>query len=223
MRELIEIWDRELIEKHIGSEVRYIEDFFVGKTKLSYIDIGANVGKFYDVLSKKYEIEKVVMVEPAPKLFEYISDKFKDIQNCKIYDFAISDETGETFFQTYSLDNSTPEHIDMGVSKIHHNNDGHKVKMVSGLEFLTLYIENLEEYDFIKIDTENYDYQIIKSITPVISKLSKKPFILFEHNYHNSISKEEAVTILNNFINDCVYEPIDFETLNGDCYIKPII
>lgn len=115
MKELIEIWDRELIERHIGSEIRYINDFFVGKTKLTYIDIGANVGKFYDVLSKKYEIEKVIMVEPAPKLFEYISDKFKEVKNCKIYDFAISDETGETFFETHSLDHSTNEHINMGL------------------------------------------------------------------------------------------------------------
>ena len=222
MKELIEIWDQELVEKHIGTEINYIKDFFKEKTKLSYIDIGANVGKFYDVLSKIYEIDKVVMVEPAPKLSEYIIEKFKNIQNCKIYDFAISDETGETFFQTQSLDNSTHEHIDMGVSKIHNNHDGHRIKMVSGLDFLENYVGNVETYDFIKIDTENYDYQIIKSITPVISKLNKKPFILFEHNYHNSILKEEAIKILNDFTENCGYESINFETLNGDCHIKPL-
>jgi FkbM family methyltransferase len=221
MIDLIKLWDDELVEMHIGTEINYIKDFFKDKTKLSYIDIGANVGKFYDVLSKTYEIEKVVMVEPAPKLFEYISEKFKHIQNCKMYDFAISDEYGETFFQTHSLDNSTNEHINMGVSKIHEN-EGHRIKMVSGLDFLKNYVNDIEEYDFIKIDTENYDYQIIKSITNVISQLNKKPFILFEHNYHNSISEEEAKKILNDFIENCGYEQLNFETLNGDCYIKPL-
>jgi len=42
-----------------------LKDYFGPKniTKLSYIDIGANVGKFYDVLSRDYSIERVIMVE----------------------------------------------------------------------------------------------------------------------------------------------------------------
>ena len=93
MKDLIKIWDDELIERNIGIEINYLRDFFNGKniTKLSYIDIGANVGKFYDVLSKEYEIEKVVMVEPAPQLNEYIKEKFQSVPNCVIYDYAISD------------------------------------------------------------------------------------------------------------------------------------
>ena len=56
MKDLIKIWDDELIERNIGIEINYLKDYFGPKnlTELSYIDIGANVGKFYDVLSRDY-------------------------------------------------------------------------------------------------------------------------------------------------------------------------
>lgn len=224
MKDLIKIWDDELIEKNIGIEINYLRDFFQGKniTKLSYIDIGANVGKFYDVLSKEYEIEKVVMVEPAPQLNEYITEKFQSTPNCTIYDFAISNRSGKTFFQTHSIEHSTSEHINMGVSKIHHES-GHEVTMVSAYDFFSQYIDNLESFDFIKIDTETQDYQIIKSMMPLFQSLNKKPFILFEHNYQDQMSEEDARKILKDFTDTCGYEPVNFDELFGDSFIKPLL
>jgi len=222
MKDLIKIWDEELIEKHIGTEIRYLQEYFSNKKNLNYIDIGANVGKFYDVLSKFYQIDDVFMVEPAPQLFEYISEKFKEKPNCKLFNFAISNENGETYFQTQCIDNSTTERIDMGVSKIHKNQSGHLVKMVSGYVFLNDYVNNLEEIDFIKLDTETHDYLILESIIPIIEKLEKKPFILFEHNYHSLMSDQEAERIINEFTSRCQYESINFKSLNGDCFIKPL-
>jgi FkbM family methyltransferase len=222
MKDLIKIWDEELIEKHIGTEIRYLQEYFSNKKNLNYIDIGANVGKFYDVLSKFYQIDNVFMVEPAPQLFEYISEKFKEKPNCKLFNFAISNENGETYFQTQCIDNSTTERIDMGVSKIHKNQSGHLVKMVSGYDFLNDHVNNLEEIDFIKLDTETHDYLILESIIPIIEKLEKKPFILFEHNYHSLMSDQEAERIINEFTSRCQYESINFKSLNGDCFIKPL-
>lgn len=222
MKDLIKIWDNELIERNIGIEINYLKDYFGPKniTKLSYIDIGANVGKFYDVLSRDYSIERVIMVEPAPQLFEYLSEKFGETPNCKLYDFAISDRSGKTYFQTHSIEHSTPDHINMGVSKIH-KSEGHEVQMVSGYDFFDQYVDDLESVDFIKIDTETQDYQILRSIQPIISNLNKKPFILFEHNYKDSIPEEEARQILIDFTNACGYETINFDELFGDSFIKP--
>lgn len=224
MKDTIKFWDDNLVQKHINYEISLIKSFFKDKKTLCYIDIGANVGKFYDVLSKSYEIKKVVMVEPAPQLYQYISNKFKDIENCKIYDFAVSNESGETFFQTTSLENclnkESFENINLGLSKIDHSK-GHKIKVVSGSEFLASYVDNLADYDFIKIDTESKDYLIIESITDIISKLENKPFILFEHNYYHAITKDAAKEIIDNFTTSCEYEPVNFDELKGDCCLMP--
>jgi len=221
IKNLIKIWDEELVGRHIHKEIGYLQEYFSNKTNLSYVDIGANVGKFYDVLSEFYQLDNVYMVEPAPQLFEYITEKFKNTPHCKLYDLVISNKDGETNFQTQCIDNSTLEYIDMGVSKIHNDGGYHLLKMISGFNFLTNYVDDLEKIDFIKIDTETHDYLILESITPIIEKLEKKPFLLFEHNYHNLMSDDEAEKILNEFTSRCQYESIDFKSLSGDCFIKP--
>lgn len=212
-----------MVERHILNEVSYIRNYFdpKGIKKLNYIDIGANVGKFYDVLKKYYEIENVVMVEPAPMLNEYLKEKFKDTNNCKIYDFAVSDNDGETYFTVDSIIKSNDDHINMGVSKITKDN-GIKVKMVSGENFLLNCIDEIEKVNLIKIDTENRDYNIIKSMKSVIKKMKTKPFILFEHNHMDVLTKDEAENILNEFTEECGYEKLDYSKIFGDWYIKPL-
>ena len=222
MQKYIKKWDDELIERHIMNEVSYIRNFFnpKGIKKLNYIDIGANVGKFHDVLKHEYEIESVVMVEPAPMLNEYLKEKFKNAQNCRIYDFAVSDQDGETHFSVDSILQSSDDHINMGVSKISEHG-GIPVKMVSGENLLLNYIDNLEKINLIKIDTENRDYNVIKSMKPVIQKMKEKPFILFEHNHRDVLTNEEAEQILNDFTNDCGYKKLDYSKVFGDWFIEP--
>lgn len=223
MRDYIKKWDDELIQKHIMNEVSYIRNFFnpKGVKKLNYIDIGANVGKFYDVLKNEYEIESVVMVEPVPMLNEYLKEKFKNVQNCKIYDFAVSDKDGETQFSIDCILGSNDDHIDMGVSKITEHGGIH-VKMISAENLLMNYIDNLDKVNLIKIDTENRDYNVIKSMKSVIKKMKEKPLILFEHNHRDVLTNEEAEQILNEFTNDCGYEKVNYSEVFGDWYIKPL-
>lgn len=224
MDNLIEVWDKELCGRHIIGEISYITKYFSHKKNLCYIDIGANVGKFYDTLSNLFQIDKVYMVEPSPQLFEYISEKFKDTTNCKLFNFALSNENGYTHFQMHCIDNADVTNINLGLSKITNDENTHLLKMVSGVSFLIDYVDNLEEIDFIKIDTETHDYLILQSILPIIEKLNKKPLILFENNYtyYNSMSSQDAEKILNDFAIRCKYETLVFNSLNNDGILKPL-
>lgn len=219
---LIKHWDDNIVEGHILREIEYLKNYFsIQKFKsLNYIDIGANVGKFYDVLSRTYTIDGVIMVEPVPILFEYLSKKFESTLNCKLYNFALSDRTGVTKFHISEIENGTIENMNLGLSRMLTNGEC-EVDMIDGKYFLEKYVDDLESIDFIKIDTENQDYSILKSIQPVISKLIKKPFILFEHNYSSWMSEEDARKIIYDFTTACDYETINFDNLQGDEFIKP--
>lgn len=223
MDNLIEAWDKEFCGRHIIGEISHITKYFSYKKNLSYIDIGANVGKFYDTLSNSFQIDKVYMVEPSPQLFEYISEKFKNTPNCELFNFALSNENGYTYFQTHCIDNADILNINLGLSKITNDKNSHLLKMVSGFNFLTDYVGNLEEIDFIKIDTETHDFFILESILPIIEKLNKKPLILFEKNYtyYNTISHQEAEEILNNFTIRCNYKTM-YLIQGNDCVLEPL-
>lgn len=232
MNNIIKYWDENLIEKHIGIEMNWLNDYLTKNEyeTISYIDIGANVGKFYDHLSTKYSIKKCIMVEPSKILYEYMVEKFKNYTNVEIHNFAISDVDG--FFDFYDSalknveywENKSPEEFDsinLGLSKLNSNNSG-EVKCYSMYNFLKE-INTIEdnEITFIKIDTENYDLKIIKNLTEYFSEKKIKPFILFENNYHNDMTDSDAKNIMENFCKMCGYIIPDLKR-NGDHFLMPI-
>ena len=229
MNEVINFWDNNLVQRHIVNELNWLFEFLEEKKikEVSYIDIGCNVGKFYDVISKKYNIKKCIMIEPSKELFEYINQKFKDNKNVTLFNFAISDENGQFNFvdsakihlEQYKCD-STNESINLGLSKIDKKNKGNT--LCYSMEYFLEHFNTIPVTDitFIKIDTENTDLNIIKSMTNFFIENKINPFILFENNFHNDLSEEEAKGIILNFCNSCNYEFVNLSS-PGDNFIKP--
>ena len=230
MNNIVKFWDDNLVLQHIGIELGWLFNYLDSNniTEVSYIDIGSNVGKFYDVISEKYKINKCIMVEPSNVLFNHMSEKYSNIDGVGMFNCAISDENGEFNFldsaemaiehyEKIGIDNS----INLGLSKINKSVSGN-VKCYS----MDFFLKNhnsipAEEITFMKIDTENMDLNIIHSMTQYFIDNKIKPFILFENNYHNTMSKIDAENIINNFCNLCGYELIDLDK-PGDNFITPI-
>jgi FkbM family methyltransferase len=227
---VIEYWDNNLVERHIGTEINWLFSYLDENkiNEVSYIDIGSNVGKFYDVISKKYTIKKCIMVEPSKVLFDHMSEKYLGIDSIELHNFAISDENGN-----YELDTSVndsinyfneigiDESINLGLTKLDKKKSGNT--LCYSMEYFLKNINTipLKDITFIKIDTENNDLQIIKSMTELFKNNNINPFILFENNYHNDMSDVSAKEIMSNFTKECGYEEVDL-SYAGDNFIKPI-
>ncbi len=225
MSKHIEFWDNEVVSIHIGTEINWIREFLNERNikKISFIDIGCNVGKFYDILSKEYEINKCDMVEPSKNLFKYLQTKFNEDKKVTLFNFAVADQNGNFSFNESVSDTWDGElsqnTINLGLSKLG-KNDGDTL-CISMDNFLRNYCTiPPEEISFIKIDTENRDLNIINSMTDFIKEKNIKPLIIFENNFHNDMSYEQAKSIIDHFSDSCGYERIDLLT-NGDNRIKP--
>ena len=229
MNNVIKYWDDNLVSTHIGTELKWLYNYLdeINFESISFIDIGGNVGKFYDEISKKYNVRKCVVVEPSKTLFNYLSEKFIHNDSVILFNFAISDENGSFDFtdsaeQTvhYFKDNENNNSINLGLSKLNKSNGDTKCY---SMEFFMEKFNPIscDEITFIKIDTENMDLQIIKSLTSFLQKTKINPFILFENNYHNDITTEEAENIIKTFCELCGYEKVDLSNA-GDKYITPI-
>jgi FkbM family methyltransferase len=230
MNNIVKFWDDNLVLQHIGVELGWLFNYLDSNniTEVSYIDIGSNVGKFYDVISEKYKINKCVMVEPSKVLFNHMFEKYSNIDGVEMFNCAISDENGDfnffdsaemaiEYYEKIGIDNS----INLGLSKINKSENGN-VKCYS----MDFFLKNhnsipADEITFMKIDTENMDLNIIHSMTQYFIDNKIKPFILFENNYHNTMSKIDAENIITNFCNLCGYELIDLDK-PGDNFITPI-
>lgn len=226
----IKVWDDEICYKHVINLVRGITNLLKQKNidKLYFLDIGANVGKVYDLIKDVYDVEKVWMYEASPLLYEYLEDKYKDDDKVVTNHVAISNEEGYINFNEESIKQQikngyayTPnDEFNFGLSKIADSKESVKVR-TSKLSSL-IDDEILNNVSFIKIDTENFDFYILEDLLTIIDKFSIKPIIEFEVNWNASpLSREDASIILDKFT-DLGYEKLTLDDCGGDGILIPL-
>jgi FkbM family methyltransferase len=126
---------------------RIYDEFLSGKSDLTILDIGANIGLF--TLYAKDCAKRIVSVEPTPShqaLFEKIT---KGCDNVELAKNALSDKDGDIEFRLCETNSTQNSIVKSDVVK---NSETINVK---GLCFSSLLKEyNLEHVDFCKIDIE---------------------------------------------------------------------
>lgn len=222
----IKKWDDLHCEKHVMNLVRNITELLRSRdiTELYYIDIGANVGKVYDLLKENNNLKKVWMYEASPLLFEYLKTKYESDDNVVLTHSAISNIEGLVPFDESSIlyqINNNVEEFNFGLSKI--GNSASQLEINSN-KISNLIGDNREILDnvtFIKIDTENVDFFILDDLVSVVSKFKTKPIIEFEVNYQSStIDRQNAQSILDKFTS-VGYKPLSLDDCWGDGILIP--
>lgn len=226
MSDIIKYWDDNLVSMHIGTEIGWVKSYINENKidKISFIDIGGNVGKFYDELSKEYKIDECIIVEPSKRLCNYMIEKFRDHKQVVIHNFGISNENGLFEFDDsgldYWVDKSLDSSINLGLFKMGRNvGDTQFFKMDYFMK--NYFTKDPEKITFIKIDTENRDLYIIKDLKNYLTKNKIRPLILFENNFHADMTLEEAQSIVDDLCETCGYEFTDLR-INGDKFLKPL-
>lgn len=231
----IQYWDKELVYKFIKPELEKLFTHF--KTynidSLSYIDVGGNVGKFYDEISKHYNVNKCEIVEGSKILCEYMTDKFKDNPNVTIHNFGLSDEEGIFYFGDEAIkwyertgtDGTGSDNINLGLSASHfvHHEHPEATKFYNG----TYFLENFnsippQDLKFIKVDTENRDIQIVSSMKDYLIKHNIRPIILFENNYRYFLSVEEAQSLIDDMCSKVGYHSVNLSGPFENIFLLPI-
>jgi FkbM family methyltransferase len=145
------------------------KDFF-------YIQIGANDGTLHD--NFRHEIDKYsdwsgILVEPLPGAFKKLQSLYSDNDNVFLENSAISDRTGESDFHLSGTCSALRENIN--IPKIHKKI---KVNTLTWMDFLSKH--SIKEVDFLHIDAEGYDCNIVNQVLD--TKLNLPKIIEFECN-----------------------------------------
>jgi|688.fasta_scaffold60901_5 FkbM family methyltransferase len=225
-KEKIKIWDDNICSKHVINLVHGINNIITknGIEKLNYVDIGANVGKVYDLLSQRIEIEKVWMFEASPILFSYLKEKYSNNTKVRLENFAVDNSTGIVHFDEssmlYQFDSNVDEY-NFGLSKIMHTNLSQEVNSIKISDYFNDNPQIFNSVDFIKIDTESVDFNILVDLTNVIEKFRKKPIIEFEVNYMNAgFTFDTAQMVLDEYIK-FGYNKLFLNECHGDGLLIP--
>ena len=169
------------------------EKFFINlikdELKLS-LDIGANVGNYTKMLLSDTD-SKVISFEPLPGAFEklrLIKSSFNDRLEIHNVAIGIKDEALELF---YGTEKSEKASLMKDLEKISFIKEQNKNKVSVQVRQLDYFQSNFEDkiIDFIKIDTEGFEYEVLKGAKNIL-EFHQPKFIQVEFNWHQLIKKQ---------------------------------
>jgi len=184
-----------------------IAHLLLRKKEIFFIQIGANDGVSNDPLYKFVTDYgwTGILVEPLPEVFEVLKENYKDRWNLKLLNAAISDRDGVRTLYTVRIDDNTFKKAHQlssfrrevvsrqtqWVPDIAERIEETQVKCIS-LDTL-LREANGKEIDIFQIDTEGYDFAILKMID--FSRL-RPSIICYEHCHMSKSEQQSAAELL---------------------------
>ncbi|MAH79828.1 MAG: hypothetical protein CMQ77_03610 [Gammaproteobacteria bacterium] len=170
--------------------IRIANFFDKNNIEISCVDVGANVGDTLALFDSHNKIEsKFLAIEPHVKFSKYLDLNWKSDERVEIiYEICSSkDEFSNNAFVEKS-----------GTAFINLNDNGEPIKQRT-LDSMLKELKNLKKPNIIKIDTDGYDFEVLKGAKHTIT--NNMPWIMFE-----------VFTIQNkNYVEDCINSLVDLK------------
>tara|TARA_B100000780_G_C20969817_1_gene387205 strand:- start:38 stop:766 length:729 start_codon:yes stop_codon:yes gene_type:complete len=180
------------------------------------IDVGAHKGETIHEFISNFKIKNIYSFEASPKTFLHLQVKLKKIRkkfnqtNIEIFNFGAGNANKKNIFYELSDSNSSTFNI------IDRNSSYYKKKnKILSLFFMrdkstimetdVLQIKlgefmnekKITDVDVLKIDTEGYEFEVLKGLDQEISRIK---FIYFEHHYDNMIKKNYKYSDIHEYL-----------------------
>ena len=211
-----------------------ILDFFYQKKKYQFLKkkISGNIDIFFDIGSHHgatikefleiFSINKIYAFEPSKKNYLKLKDNVEKIQKIKSVDIKIY-QLGVGKKEEILELNEISDGVSNTFNKLDLNSDYFKKKKfittIFGIKnffsnkistkIITLkkFIkeEKIEKIEFIKIDTEGFELNVLLGLEDDIKKVK---FILFEHHYDNMIIKKYNFSDIHRLLDNAGFKQI---------------
>ena len=213
-----------MIKKSIALFILKIFDYYHNKKiifflqkKITHInillDIGAHKGESVNFFINNFSVNSIYSFEPSLNNYNKLkkniinyNKKFKKI-NFKIYNYGfgekktdlILNQTAESSSSTFNKININSKYYNKKLFYLKSNKGSFSAETLSKLDTLdNFFKENkISSVDLIKIDTEGYEYFVLKGL---VENFYKVKFIIFEHHYDNMLVKNYTFLNINELL-----------------------
>ena len=159
------------------------------------LDIGANIGRYTKLLLEKTN-SKVVSFEPLPEAFNELKKIELEFSNrLKVFNLAIG-ENSNNLNLFYGNQKSEKASLIDNLEKLSFIKDNNKNKILVKVRNLDSFNDFFKDQkiDFIKIDTEGFEYEVLKGAQKIL-EVHKPKFIQMEFNWHQLIRNQSLHNI----------------------------
>lgn len=184
--------------KNYGNFTKTGESNFINLIKNDInlsLDIGANVGQYTKLLLEKTNSD-VVSFEPLPEAFNELKNiKLKFSNRLKVFNLAIGENLNnlDLFYENQKSEKASLIHNLEKLSFIKNNNKNKISVKVRSLDSFENFFKD-KRIDFIKIDTEGFEYEVLKGAQKIL-EIHKPKFIQMEFNWHQLIRNQSLYSI----------------------------
>ncbi len=186
------------------------------------LDVGAHKGETINLFLKNFKIKKMISFEASPKNFKSLISKLNYFKtkyinsNIIMENIALADEKKLLSFKQFNeSSSSTIAEIDENSSyykkkykilNFFGKNKNYKMIEIQTNKLCDYLVEHkLNLIDFLKIDTEGYEYEVLKGLE---DKIKDVKIIMFEHHYDNMIKKKYTYSDIHKFLSSNSFKQI---------------
>tara|TARA_B110000261_G_scaffold137654_1_gene156168 strand:- start:403 stop:1134 length:732 start_codon:yes stop_codon:yes gene_type:complete len=179
-----------------------------------FLDVGAHKGESINLFLKNFKIKTIYSFEASPITFKLLSDKIVFFRNkfksskLIIENYAIGAVEQKVLLkQLQESSSSTIRNLNVNSKYFKKKRffllDDKKDFFFKEIEIqqikLSNYLikNNIDNVDFLKIDTEGYEFEVLIGAKEILSKIN---IILFEHHYDDMIAKNYKFYDIHNFL-----------------------
>ena len=141
----------------------------------NYFDVGANRGKYCLSWASNNNL-KIYAFEPNKILCDSLVKRAKNFPNCEIYNYAIDSTSGDKKFYISNNDacSSLLPFDEIGAKNWHTKLYTIREDVVQSIRLDNFMEKNsIKKIDFLKIDTQGSDFEVIKSLGHKIVSVNK--------------------------------------------------
>ena len=130
-------------------------------------DVGANRGQTAKYMRKKFPEAKIYCFEPIKDTYELLQQKTKEL-GLSYYNLALGAESGEVEVKV-DVQNRNSTRNTLIKENTFHDPSAVKVEKVQVVKLADFCKQNhIEKIDYLKIDTEGYDLEVLKGATEML-------------------------------------------------------
>ncbi|WP_187774796.1 FkbM family methyltransferase [Pedobacter sp. BS3] len=173
--------------------------------KITFIDVGANIGLLSSLLLEKLDIKNLFLFEPGNHQFKFLERSFKPLEKATVYNVAVGSTTQIVDFYVHHPIHTSGD----GIVDTQRAGKTKKVK-VNQVSLDNWWQDTGQpKIDLLKIDVEGYEYNVLLGARILIQ--NTKPEIYLEINPKNLKHQSHTLTDLLKLLKEFNYEVFDLD------------